>query len=188
LAGSPGLAFAPMLLLMLVLGWPAETARAERADREQPLKFSADRMRLDEKRKVRVLTGDVEISRGTLVIRAAQIELRETPQGETALAVGAPGKPATFRQKRDGADETVEGQAQRVEYDAGADKVRFVQQAVVRRYRGTTLADEVTGQLITYDSSTEVIEVQGGDAAAASGSGRVRGVLAPRATPASDNR
>lgn len=163
----------------------AGPAAAEKADRDQPLTFSADRMRLDEKRRVRVLTGDVEIAKGTLLIRAAQIELRETAQGQTAVATGSNGKPATFRQKREGVDEVVEGQALRIDYDARNDTVRFTQQASVRRYRGTVLADEISGQSISYDADTEVIEVQGGAAgngAAGSTGGRVRGVLAP--TPA----
>lgn len=165
--------------LATVIAWP-QAARAERADRDQPLVFSADRMRLDEKRRVRVLSGDVEISKGTLLIRAAQIEIRETAQGQVATATGANGKPATFRQKRDGVDETVEGQAQRVEYDTRNETVRFSQQAVVRRFRGSALADEVSGQSILYDANTEVIDVQGADGSAAGSTpARVRGVLAP---------
>lgn len=166
--------------------WPAH---AEKADRDQPLTFSADRMRLDEKRRVRVLTGDVEIAKGTLLIRAAQIELRETAQGQTAVATGSNGKPATFRQKREGVDEVVEGQAQRIDYDARNDTVRFTQQASVRRYRGTVLADEISGQSISYDADSEVIEVQGGSASGtAASSGRVRGVLAPTPAPAAASR
>jgi lipopolysaccharide export system protein LptA len=158
-------------------------AWAEKTDRDQPLTFSADRMRLDEKRRVRVLSGDVEIAKGTLLIRAAQIELRETPQGTVAMATGSAGKPATFRQKRDGVDEVVEGQAQRIDYDARNDTVRFTHQASVRRYRGSVLADEISGQSISYDAVSEVIEVQGAASGSNAGSsGRVRGVLAP--TPA----
>ena len=53
--------------------------------------------------------------------------MRETPDGyHTAVAIGAAAKPATFRQKRDGVDEYIEGEAERLEYDARTDTVRFV--------------------------------------------------------------
>jgi lipopolysaccharide export system protein LptA len=63
--------------------------------------------------------------------------------------------------------------------------VRFVGTAQVRRLRGTTTADEITGSVITYDSGNETFSVQGGAAVAAGASapstGRIRVILAPRA-------
>ena len=44
--------------------------------------------------------------------------------------------------------------------------VRFVGNAQVRRLRGATLADEITGSLITYDNAAEVFSVSGGAPAA----------------------
>jgi lipopolysaccharide export system protein LptA len=123
-----------------------------------------------------------------LAIRAARVEVRETPEGyQAAVATGSPGKPATFRQKRDGVDEYIEGQAERLEYDSKADTVRFVNAAVVRRLRGALVADEVTGSVVSYDNITEVFSVSGGTGAAtpANPGGRVRAVLTPReGTPA----
>ena len=60
--------------------------------------------------------------------------------------------------------------------------MRFVNRAVIRRFRGATLADETAGSLITYDNAAEVFSVSGGTSAAtpANPSGRVRAVLTPR--------
>jgi len=163
-------------------------ARAERADRELPLSFDAGQLRIDGKRKVQVLSGGVEINRGTLVLKAALVELRETPNGQVAVATGSAEEPATFRQKRDGVDETVDGQALRIEYDTVTQTVRFQQQAQVRLWRGAVLADQISGETIVYDHARDAFETLGAPtpggsasgAAATTGTGRVRGVVTPR--------
>jgi lipopolysaccharide export system protein LptA len=166
----------------------APLARAEKADRYKPLNVEADLPgKIDLLKQFVVFNGNVVVTKGTMVIRAARIEVRETPDGyHTAVAIGSPGKPATFRQKRDGVDEFIEGEAERLEYDARTETVRFVTRASVRRLRGATVADEISGNLVTYDSLSEVFSVSGGATPTASNpSGRVRAVLTPReGTPA----
>jgi lipopolysaccharide export system protein LptA len=123
------------------------------------------------------------ISRGTMLIRAAKVEVRQLPSGYyTAIAFGAAGAAATFRQKRDGVDEYVEGEAERIEYDGKADLVKFINRAEARRLRGAMPADELSGNLITYDATTEKLTVLGGgEPTAANPSGRrVQAVLTPR--------
>ena len=171
----------------LLLG-AAPLARAEKADRFKPLNVEADLPgKIDLLKQFVVFNGNVVVTKGTMVIRAARIEVRETPDGyHTAVAIGSPGKPATFRQKRDGVDEFIEGEAERLEYDARTETVRFVTRASVRRLRGATVADEISGNLVTYDSLSEVFSVSGGATPTASNpNGRVRAVLTPReGTPA----
>ena len=175
----------PLLFLIVVgstLG-AAPPAHAERGDRLKPLNVEADQSgRIDLQNQIVVFTGNVVVSKGTMVIRAARIEVRQTPAGyDTATAFGAPGRPATFRQKRDGVDEFIDGQADRLEYDGRADVVKFTNNAAVRRLRGVAVADEITGNLVTYDATTEVFSVSGGAATtAANPGGRVRAVLTPR--------
>lgn len=158
-------------------------AHAERADRLKPLNVEADQGgRVDLQQQVVVFTGNVVVSKGTMVIRAARIEVRQSPAGyDTAIAFGAPGRHATFRQKRDGVDEFIDGEAERLEYDGRADTIKFITNAAVRRLRGATLADEISGNLVTYDATTEVFSVSGGAATTADNpGGRVRAVLTPR--------
>ncbi len=160
-------------------------ASAEKADRSRPIVLESDRpSTLDLQRQVSVLSGNATITQGTMVIRADRIELRELPSGfRTAAAIGVPGKPASYRQKRDGLDETVEGAADRIEYDERANTLRFVGNGVVRRLRGGVTADEITGALITWDATAEVFSVEGGATTAANPGGRVRAILSPRAEP-----
>ena len=158
-------------------------AHAERADRLKPLNVEADQSgRVDLQNQVVVFTGNVVVGKGTMVIRASRIEVRQLPNGyDTAIAFGAPGKPATFRQKRDGVDEFIDGEAERLEYDGSKDQIKFISNAAVRRLRGATVADEITGNLVTYDATTEVFSVSGGaTTTAANPGGRVRAVLTPR--------
>ena len=172
----------PCTALVLSLGLTLP-AHAERGDRLKPLNVEADQSgRVDLQNQTVVFSGNVVVSKGTMVIRAARIEVRQTPAGyDTATAFGAPGRPATFRQKRDGVDEFIDGQAERLEYDGRADVIKFISNAAVRRLRGVAVADEITGNLVTYDATTEVFSVSGGAATtAANPGGRVRAVLTPR--------
>jgi lipopolysaccharide export system protein LptA len=175
------------LLLPLVglLAWSG--VHAEKADRSKQMVIEANQPgTLDMARQVVVFAGSVVVAQGTMAIRAERVEVRERPDGHrSATAIGQPGKPATFRQKRDGVDEFVEGSAERIEYESRGDVVRFVGAALVRRLRGTTTADEITGSVITYDNGNETFNVQGAAptvaGASAPSTGRVRVVLAPRA-------
>jgi lipopolysaccharide export system protein LptA len=176
-----------MLLLCAAL---CTGAHAEKGDREKPVQIEADEPgTLDLLKQVVVFNGNVVITQGTMVIRAGRVEVRQTPEGfRAATALGSSGRPASFRQKRDGVDEYIEGHADRIEYDGRADVVRFVDNAEVQRLRGAAVADQVTGNLITYDNVAEVFSVQGKPAVTPSNpSGRVRAVLTPLAadTPAS---
>lgn len=161
-------------------------AWAERADRSQPMVVEADRDGvLDLQRQVLVYTGNVVISQGSMVLRAERVEMRTLPDGyRAASALGAQGKPASWRQKRDGIDETVEGTADRIEFDGRADTLRFIGNGAVRRLRSGTVADEITGGSILWDNTAEVFRVEGGAVTATNPSGRVRAVLSPRAEPA----
>jgi lipopolysaccharide export system protein LptA len=162
-------------------------ARAEKADRSKPMSVEADQPgTVDLQRQVVIFNGNVVISQGTMVLRADRVELRERSDGyREAKVIGSAARPATFRQKRDGVDETVEGAAERIEFDARTDTLRLVGGAAVRRLRGGVVADEITGSLITWENTNELFSVTGGAATPANPTGRVRAVFAPREGAAS---
>ncbi len=172
-----------VLALAALLAVAAAPLRAEKADRFKPLNVEADLPgKIDLLNQFVVFNGNVVVTKGTMTIRAARIEVRELPDGyHTAVAFGSPGQHATFRQKRDAPDEWIEGDAERLEYDGKSDVIRFVNNASVRRLRGSETSDEISGNLVTYDSGTEVFNVTGGaTATAANPGGRVRAVLTPK--------
>ncbi len=159
---------------------------AERADRFRPIVIEADKPgSLDLQRQVVTFAGNVQIVQGTMTIRAERVEVRELPGGHrAAVAIGAPGRPASYRQKRDGLDEFVEAAADRIDYDSGAGTLVFTGNAAVRRLRGGAVADEITGGLIRWDDRAELFSVEGSPPGEAGG--RVRATLTPPPPAAAD--
>lgn len=177
---KPFYAFLPLAAALLLAGLPAA---AEKADRTKPMNVEADALRYDDLRQTSVFTGRVVVTKGTILIRGARIEVKQDSEGfQQGVVTAEPGKLAFFRQKREGVDEYIEGEAQTIEYDSRADKVRFIGRAELRRFRGTALSDEMTGSLITYDNLNDAFTVDGGPAGSAPAvpGGRVRATLAPR--------
>jgi lipopolysaccharide export system protein LptA len=172
----PALACAALLIASLAGMGPAH---AEKADRNQPMNAEADALRYDDVRQTSVFTGNVVITKGSIVIRGAQVEVKQDEQGNQFGTVT--GSPAFFRQKREGVDEFIEGTADRIEYDSKADTVRFVGKAVLRRLKGSAVNDETTGAVIAYNNGTDMFTVDGGPAnrTAANPTGRVRAMLTP---------
>jgi lipopolysaccharide export system protein LptA len=172
------------LLLPLCALLALAPAHAEKADRGKPMNVEADALRYDDLKQTSVFTGKVVLTKGTILIRGARVDVRQDPEGyQYGVVTAEPGKLAFYRQKREGVDEFVEGEAEVIEYDGKADRVKFIKQAELRRFRGALLNDEMTGSLITYDNTSDVFTVDGGPASPAP-RGRVRAVLAPRPSAA----
>ena len=168
----------PFLTLLLAagLGLAGPGAWAEKADRDKPMNVESDNLRYDDLRQTSVFTGRVVATKGTIIIRGAKLEVRQDPEGfQYGTVTAEPGKRAFWRQKREGADEYLEGEGDTIEYDGKADRVKFIGRAEMRRYRGATLADETQGSLITYENTTDVFTVNGqpgGDRIGRGGGGR----------------
>jgi lipopolysaccharide export system protein LptA len=163
------------LALGAALALLPQAARAERADREKPVNIESDRMTADEAKKVATFEGSVVLTQGTLTIRAERLVVR---QDEAGFQYGvAYGSPARFRQKREGYEEFVDGEALRLEYDGRAERIEFFDEARLRRDGG----DDVRGNYISYDSKTEFFSVNSGKQAAKSGrDSRVRATIMPK--------
>ena len=167
--------------LALALVFSSTPAAADKADRAKPMNVEADALKYDDLKQTSVFTGKVVVTKGTILIRGARIDVRQDAEGyQYGVVTAEPGKLAFYRQKREGVDEFIEGEGETIEYDGKADRVKFIKRAEMRRIRSGSLADEVVGSLITYDNSTDVYTVDGGPASPAIG-GRVRAVLTPKA-------
>jgi len=124
-----------------------------------------------------VFTGRVVLTKGTILIRADRLTVREDDKGfQFGQAIG---QPASFRQKREGLDEHVEGYGNTVDYDGRDEIVTLTGQASLRRLERDRLTDEVHGSRIVYRSQTEFYTVEGGSGAGADRQ-RVRVVIQPR--------
>ncbi|WP_409050567.1 lipopolysaccharide transport periplasmic protein LptA [Variovorax guangxiensis] len=163
-------------------------AQAEKADRTKPMNIEADAMRYDDLKQTSVFTGNVVMTKGTIIIRGTRIDVRQDPDGyQYGVVTAAPGKLAYYKQKRDaGTDEWIEGESEVIEYDSRADNVKFIRRAVMRRLYGATVNDESSGPLIVYDQSNDTFTVNGSSlppnaGVAAPQGGRVRAILTPKA-------
>lgn len=159
-------------------------AWSEKADRDRPMNIEADRLEHDDLRKVSVFQGRVIASKGTILLRGQTLEVREDPDGyQQGLLLPAPGQRAFYRQKREGVQEFFEAEAERIEYDGRHDRVILTGHAELRRLRGTTLADEIQGQVIVYDNLSDQFTVDGAPrntSGRSDGTPRVRAVLTPK--------
>lgn len=166
-----------------ILSLASLLAHAERADSLKEAVIKAKSLDTDQVTGTHIATGDVVITRGTLLIKADKAVVAETPEGYMSVTLtSAPGKLATFRQKRDGGPNLwVEGQAERIEYDERNELVKLFSNAVVKELEGTRLTNEVDGAFISYDNRKEVVAVRNdvsGTTKPGQGIGRL--ILAPR--------
>jgi lipopolysaccharide export system protein LptA len=174
-----------VFLSLSLLGF-SSFALAEAADRDKPIDLEADSVKVDDAKQISTYSGNVILTQGTLIIRADKLIVREDTAGfqhSTSL-----GNPTTFKQKREGKNEYMEGSAQRIEYDGRMDKVQLFTKASVKRGE-----DIVHGDYISYDANAEYAEVIGGTKSAdgTTSSGRVHAIIQPKnkkaADPATEN-
>jgi len=158
---------------LLLLGWSGPLL-AESADRDKPLHLESDRVFLDDASQTSVFEGKVQLIQGTILIQADKIVLTQDRQGYKHCT--ATGKLASFRQKREGTDEYMEGYGERIEYDTRAETVDFYIQARVKQAQ-----DNVQGDHISYNTRTEIFQVSGNpDDTSGPTRGRVRAVIQPK--------
>jgi lipopolysaccharide export system protein LptA len=170
-----------LTLAVCVLALSSAAVRAERADREKEIVVGADRLTADDKNRVSTFEGGVVVTQGTMRITANKVTVKEDKDRFKYYV--ANGAPVTFRQKRDNAEEWIEGFAERAEFDDRNDVLKLFNRAKVKRNN-----DELTGDVITYDMKKEVAEISGGPAGqtAPANTGRVKAVILPPKKSASD--
>jgi lipopolysaccharide export system protein LptA len=168
-------------LFALVLALSAFAVHAEKADKEKPTHIESNRMSSDDARRITIFEGKVVLTKGTRVVHADRIVVRQDADGfQFATATG---KPVRFRQKGDPKDGKegvwTDGEALRVEIDDRNERVELFERARVTRDQ-----DVVNGEYIFLDQRTEFFSVSAAKGAAPSSpEGRVRAVIQPKAKP-----
>jgi lipopolysaccharide export system protein LptA len=145
------------IVIGVVLMLLAAMATAERADATKNAVINAESIDADQVSLTRILNGNVTVERGTMRLTSDKAIVKESPEGYMMVTLSsAPGKLATFRQKRDGgADLWIDGQAQRIEYDDKNQVVKLFGVAKVKQLEGSKVTDELDAQFVSYDSRTE---------------------------------
>ena len=158
------LRIATLLLATLLSG----AAIAERADRDKPLQLEANRISIDDAKKIQILEGDVVLIKGTMVLKSDRVVIVEDRYGfQKGTAFGGKDGLARIRQKREGREEYIEGEAERIEYNTSNEVAELFHRGWVKSGE-----DEVKGDYIWYDGISEKYLVTAGE---------TRGVKAPPA-------
>src|SRR3982750_2514405 len=162
--------------LLLTCCLTVALAHAERADRDKPVNLEADQVTVDDAKQTATFIGKVVLTQGTLIIRGDRMVVQQDADGfKYGVAYG---NLASFRQKREGYDEYIDGFAERIEYDGKAEKLQMFNRAYLKKSN-----DDVRGNYISYEIATEFFKVVGGGKQAATPGnpeGRVRAVIQPK--------
>jgi lipopolysaccharide export system protein LptA len=161
------------------------SASAEKADRDKPMNIEADALKHDDQQQLTIFSGKVLMSKGSLVLKSARMEVKQDGQGHQMAKLSAePGERIFFRQKREGLEEFTEGEAETALYNSQADTLTLTGRAELRLLRGALVADRIQGQQIVMNNTTEVFTVDGKantTAGSANTGQRVKATLTPRA-------
>ena len=169
-----------LLCSALVCHTPA--SYADLADRDKPMHLEANQVRVDDANQISTFEGNVQFTQGTMTIHGDKIIVTQSKDGFTHGTVT--GQLASFRQRREGSDEYVEGYGERIEYDSKNEILDLFGQARMKMGQ-----DEVSGEYITYRSRTEIFQVHGapgtqmdasGKPVDMQGKGRVRAIIQPK--------
>ncbi len=162
------------LALSLLTALPA---LAERADRDKPMLLEANRVSIDDAKKIQILEGDVLITKGTMMLKADRVIVTEDKYGfQKGTAFAGKKGLASLRQKREGKDEYIEGEAERIEYNTNSEVAELFHRAWVK-----SGDDLVKGDYIWYDAINEKYLVTAGETRDPNAPPpRVRAVIQPK--------
>ncbi|MES2105874.1 MAG: lipopolysaccharide transport periplasmic protein LptA [Pseudomonadota bacterium] len=172
-----------LVVLAACVLFSTTTALAEQADRYKKIDLEAEHGFADDKKKIRTLTGNVEITRGTLLIKADKAVATEAADGfQFIVLTNGPGGQVFFRQKRDGGpDLWVEGVANRMEYDEKTELVKFFSRAHIKYLENKKVTQEQEGEFLSYDSKNEVfVGANNSSGSTVSGGGRIKMTIQPK--------
>ena len=94
--------FTLFLLSCLITVFTVTSAHAEKADRNKPMNIEADALKHDDQQQLTTFTGKVQMTKGSLVLKAHRMEVRQDNQGnQVAKLWSEAGERVFFRQKRE---------------------------------------------------------------------------------------
>lgn len=167
-------------VLASCLAFSSLQAHALESDKKQATTIDANQMTYSERSNVNVFTGNVLLTRGSLVIRGDKLTLTERSDG-TQFAV-VEGTPARFKQQRDSKVPSdvllINGAASTIEFDGRKSVVTLSGAANIEKSTNGQLTESISGTKITYEQNTEFLNVEG--SRNSSGQSRVQAVIKPK--------
>lgn len=156
-------------LAILLLALMPVIAQGLSSDREQPIQIEADRATLDESKGISVYEGNVQLRQGTLKLEGNRMTVYlNNNQVEKLVLVG---QPARYSQRSDGEDSDQHAEAERIEYQAVAQRLILLRNARIWQQEG----EEFSSDRIEVNLKGNTLSA-GGDGP----DGRVRIILQPQ--------
>jgi len=158
------------MMLALLFGVAPISVLALSTDKQQPIRIEADSVVIDDAKGTALYRGNVRYAQGSTHLEADEVTVYSADRQKVDKVV-ATGKPATFRQRPDNADEDMRGQAERVVYFAAEQRVVLEGDAHLWQRK-----NEFAGSRIEYETAKETVKAfrSGGD------QGRVHVIIQPR--------
>ena len=153
------------LLFAAVLYAVSLQAFANPADRSKPINISADTSEYDEKAGTQLLSGNVEISQGSMVIKADRIKVEL--RNNTLYKITGSGSPIRFQQLSEN-NELMRGQSRQISYNTETSEITFTGNAEFERP-----GQKFSGHNIDYNMADLTFKAAGNE------KGRVSIVLQP---------
>lgn len=142
-------------VLLFALLPVSNDALARKSDFSKPIDVSADRSEYDEKAGIQVLIGNVEITQGTMIIKADKIAI--TLKNNQLSSIEGDGSPIQFQQENE-AGELVTGQASSIKYNAENGSLVLTGGAILTQPRQRLQSDR-----IVFNSTEQKVSAEGGD-------------------------
>ena len=160
-----------LLLVLTPIALLSPTAtEARQSDLSKPIDVRADASEFDEKAGVQTLTGNVQITRGTLEISADFIAI--SLENNALSKIQGRGSPIRFAQENE-AGELMVGEAEEIIYDATTGTLTLKGNASLSQPR-----QNLTSEQITFNAQTQKVSATG----SGSQSGRVSIQIQPPST------
>lgn len=134
----------------------ASAALALEGDLTKPIEVQADKSEFDEKAGTQTLSGNVEITQGSMIITADSIAI--ALKDNALHTISGTGNPISFQQETELGD-IMKGEAQSIIYDALAGTLTLKGAATLSQPRQNLVSD-----LIVFDARTQKVNAQGGGA------------------------
>jgi len=160
----------PLLLVSILLAGAlmlgVHMAHAQVADHTKPINVKADSSEYNEKQGTQTLSGNVEITQGSMSIVADKIQI-EIKDG-ALFRISGTGNPIRFQQLTPGG-QMIRGECQSISYDTSTSNITFKGDANFERP-----GQKLSGHTIEYNLNEQTFKAQGND------SGRVNITLQPQ--------
>ena len=124
------------------------------SDLQQPINVQADKSEFDEKAGMQTLSGNVEISQGSMLITAEEIAI--SLKDNALHTISGTGTPISFQQENE-AGEIMRGEAESIIYDALAGTLTLKGAATLSQPRQNLVSD-----LIIFDARSQKVNAEGG--------------------------